>query len=184
MAGVLLSRSSHPTGLRCSSTTANATVHQSGAHVYPRSPVLLAGVCNVGRVSQVFMMWRPAGRLAMGPLPPTRLADRFLAATILAPRVLFAMVSPVNQGYFHPTLTRIKERDGHSDRYCACFQSQFTGFGSRRDGGDRLLQLSRDEPHCPGVGAMRLAPTPGHLAKSFPCSTERFPQASLTPAEP
>jgi hypothetical protein len=40
---------------------------------------------------QVFMMWRPAARLAIGPFPPFTLDDRFLAATILAPRVLFAM---------------------------------------------------------------------------------------------
>ena len=87
------------------------------------------------------MMWRPAGRLAMGPLPPTRLADRFLAATILAPRVLFAMVSPVNQGYFHPTLNRIKERNGHSNRYRARFQSQSGGIESHHGGGERLLKL-------------------------------------------
>jgi len=54
------------------------------------------------------MMWRPAGRSAMGPLPSTRLADRFLAATILAPRVLFAMVPLVDSDHIHPTLTRLR----------------------------------------------------------------------------
>lgn len=46
----------------------------------------------------------------MGPLPPVRFADRFLAATILAPRVLFAMVDRVVWDYIHPTLTRVKQR--------------------------------------------------------------------------
>jgi len=35
----------------------------------------------------------------MSPLPPDRFADRFLAATILAPRVLFAMVSSPDSDY-------------------------------------------------------------------------------------
>ncbi len=45
-----------------------------------------------------------------GSLAAHRFADRFLAATILAPRVLFAMGAPVDSDYFHPTLTRVKER--------------------------------------------------------------------------
>jgi hypothetical protein len=40
------------------------------------------------------MMWRPAGRFAMGPFPPVRFDDRFRAATILAPLVRFAMGLP------------------------------------------------------------------------------------------
>jgi hypothetical protein len=43
------------------------------------------------------MMWRPALRFAIGPFPPLRLDERFLAATILAPRVLLAMFSPLIQ---------------------------------------------------------------------------------------
>ena len=39
----------------------------------------------------VFMMFRPAGRLLTGPLPPGVLAARFLAAVIRPPLLFFAM---------------------------------------------------------------------------------------------
>jgi len=38
------------------------------------------------------MIWRPAGRLATGPLPPGDLAARFLAAVMRPPRDFLAMV--------------------------------------------------------------------------------------------
>ena len=43
------------------------------------------------------MMCRPALRFAIGPFPPLRLDERFLAATILAPLVLLAMFSVLRQ---------------------------------------------------------------------------------------
>jgi len=47
--------------------------------------------------AHVFMTCLPAGRSAIGPLPPFRFADRFRTATILAPRVRFAMLSAGSQ---------------------------------------------------------------------------------------
>jgi hypothetical protein len=63
------------------------------------------------------MMWRPAARFAIGPLPPTRFADRFRAATILAPRVLFAMVMRAISEYFLPPLTGVKERQSNLEEH-------------------------------------------------------------------
>ena len=42
--------------------------------------------------NQVFMMFRPAGRFLMRPLPPFDLAARFLAAVIRPPRDFFAIL--------------------------------------------------------------------------------------------
>jgi hypothetical protein len=41
---------------------------------------------------QVFMMFRPAGRFATGPLPPAVFAARFFAAVIRPPLLFFAMM--------------------------------------------------------------------------------------------
>src|SRR5581483_8500171 len=41
---------------------------------------------------QVFMMCRPAARLAMRPLPPRALAARFLAAVMRPPLLFFAII--------------------------------------------------------------------------------------------
>ena len=74
-----------------------ATASHRGERAIDRSPAGSTGLSNPWRVAQVFMMCLPALRFAMGPFPPLRLDDRFLAATILAPLVLLAMFPALSQ---------------------------------------------------------------------------------------
>jgi hypothetical protein len=82
----------------------------------PDPPALAEGLRRdlVGVVdpAQVFMMWRPAARFAMGPFPPARFADRFRASTILEPLVRFAMSSPVTAHYFQSASSRFERAGG------------------------------------------------------------------------
>jgi hypothetical protein len=102
--------------------------------VVAQRPPDSTGHPSVRRAVQVFMIWRPAARLAMGPFPPARFDDRFLAATILAPRVLFATVTSSSPDYFPLPLFRVK---------------QGNPFRERRRESRRRLSLLSQRPLCP-----------------------------------
>ena len=74
--------------LAYSLTTAESTVRELGAK-RKKGPLYTDRIANR---DQVFMMFRPAGRFLMRPLPPFDFAARFFAAVIRPPLLIFAMV--------------------------------------------------------------------------------------------